>query len=316
MSLLVGLALLATGGASAQTSTATQASQTTGFNQTIDIPEENVFAALVLDDSVDIDEIANVDRSLVRSQDVGQDVDLDREDVFLLLALDNAGGLGSSSLFGFGGLGGFDDDFLFGSDLDASQSLRATTGQRVSVDEDDLLLALALDDSTDFEDIADFEVRRDFDRARSIDSDLDRDDALLLLALDNRGLGDFDDFGSRGFGLRDFDDDFDDFDDVDDLDSFGLFGLSTFGGGFDDDFDDIDFLGDVDSSSAVSRTVRQDVDLDEGDVFAALALGNNGFGFTDFEDIADIDRSVTTSVAADRDVDLDRDDVLLSLALD
>lgn len=317
-SLLVGFALLlSAGGASAQTSAGTQASQTTGFSQTVDIPEENVFAALVLDDSVDIRDIANIQRSVDLGQSISSDSDLDREDTLLLLALDN-NGFGSSSLFG-GGFGGFDDDgFLFGGDFDSTRNLRSFTDQRVSIDEDDVLLALALDGSTDFDDIADISLQQNLSREASRDSDLDRNDVLLLLALDNRGVGSgFDGFGVRSFGVSDFDD-LDDFDDFDRLDRFG--GIGTFGGiggfglsSFDDDFG---LLGDVDSTSAVSRSVSQSVDLDEDDVFAALVLGNSGFGGFGLGSVADIERTTTTSVVADRDLDLDREDVLLALALD
>jgi hypothetical protein len=66
-----------------------------------------------------------------------------------------------------------------------------------------------------------------------------------------------------------------------------------------------------DTHGSRTQSINQNVDLDEDDVLAALALGG---GSASIGDIADIHRSVRTSEDLSRNVDLDTNDVLAALA--
>jgi len=185
--------LLLSGNAFAQTSTDVSASQSSELHQTIDIPRDNVLAALALGAHPDIWEIANFDRSFVFEREFDRDVDIDEDDALLWLALDRNGGSGLRRAlildsvfdddFGFGGFGfGFHDDLGF-ADVSESRRQSRNVEQTVDIDRDDVLSALALGGHFDLWDIADVDRSSSASTDVSRDIDLDDEDLLLWLAL-------------------------------------------------------------------------------------------------------------------------------------
>ncbi|HWG89425.1 MAG TPA: hypothetical protein VNZ52_01110 [Candidatus Thermoplasmatota archaeon] len=211
--LLAGFAAAQDGSSSTSDETATSS-----YRQTIDIPRENVLAALALGCCDDIEEIANIDRSYTATSRFSRSADLSDDDVFSLLALDGDGsdlldllllsrngGFGrSSSGFdsddfeefddfeddtfrdGFGRthrFGDLDDEFGI-ADVNGNEAATRTLSQRVSLDREDVFLALALGEDDDLWDIADIDRTRTETRSLNRDVNFDEDDAFLWLALD------------------------------------------------------------------------------------------------------------------------------------
>lgn len=200
---VVAFALLFAGGAGAVTGSETSSSSSSSFRQTVDIPRDNVLAALALGvrGSHAIDHVANIERSGVIDRSFHRDFDLSDDDALLLLALGRDGGFGlrhsgfGDPFFGHGfghGFGFrdpflhdrffFDDDLI--GDVGASSRQERSVSQRVDLDEDDVIAALALGRGfVDLEDIADIEWTSRALSESSRDFDIDEDDALLWLAL-------------------------------------------------------------------------------------------------------------------------------------
>lgn len=212
--LFVTGALLLSGTAFAVTTSETSASQEATFSQEIDIPRDNVLAALALGlhGNRALALVSNVDRVGTFERSFDRNIDLDDDDVLLLLALDRSGSsfrraiiadaLFDDDIFGhrtfgdpFFGHRGFGDPFrsgpfrnsVFDDDIffDGSTSARAERALHRSVDlsDDDVLAALALGGNIDIWDIADIEFGSSSSFDFDSDFDLDDDDTLLWLAL-------------------------------------------------------------------------------------------------------------------------------------
>jgi hypothetical protein len=160
-------------------------------------------------------------------------------------------------------------------DIDESEDRTVERDQEVDVDEDDILLGIALANNG-ASDIT-WNKLRDYDATESREhtitrtADYDRDDVFSALAL----------------GL--------------DADAGALDALAC--------------VSDVDMTVTQEREVSQEVDLEEDDVLLAIALSNSVGGDLVFDDIADMSQSERVSMERTQDVDVDREDTFLALAL-
>lgn len=175
---------------------------------------------------------------------------------------------------------------FFPGDTRMSAETRAETNQRVDLDDDDVLLAIALDNTgfnVDFDDVIDVRAERVVETDLEQDVDLDRDDALLAIALDSVG----------GLGGH----------------SYGLGGFGGLGNGI--------ALADIDLETEDRTEIDRRVDIDEDDALLGIALAAGvGGGHGSFASLADIHESVEREVEVDSRVDLDSDTVLLGIALE
>lgn len=161
-------------------------------------------------------------------------------------------------------------------DINVHAAEEAVRRQHVDADEDDILLAIALNNNgvgdVDWEDITDVDI---FQKARvsaSQDTDFDRETVFSALAL----------------GVHD-------------------------GGG---DLDALACVSDLERSESQRVHFTRDVDLDEDDVLLAIALSNaNGGGDVEFGQIADIEERVFAEDDLNQNVDIQQDDAFLALAL-
>lgn len=202
-----------------------------------------------------------------------------------------AGGAGARSIFddfGTFGRSSFDDPFddfdvcdptdsILGSVVDVSSRRTAerTTSRDISLDEDNVLLGIALSNNgfgrVNFLDLADIDARSEIRDSFDQRTDIDRDDILTAVALGGSG---------RSLGSGD------------------ALACAT-----DRSFD-----------RRVDTDVSQRIDLDDDTALLAIALRNNGGGFLDFDDIFSGDRSISRTVSFDSTSDLDRDSALWLLA--
>ncbi len=145
------------------------------FHQDVDLDEETILSAIVLARAgardVDFESIRDITTTRRISLDARQDVDLDRGDVVSLLAL--GGRCGRVSV---------QDIADYDVDIDAVVSER----QRVDLDRDDTLLAVAFARATGSRpslwDVADVRTDSRVDVRVDRDFDLDRSNVLLALA--------------------------------------------------------------------------------------------------------------------------------------
>lgn len=168
-----------------------------------------------------------------------------------------------------------DDDIGLVADHSHRSVMERSRDQTVDVDEDDVLLAIALANNG-ANDIT-WNQLRDFDyEARELDTlrtsaDLEREDVFSALAL----------------------------------------GVTSSGGSL----DALACVSDVEHTREVTTNIRRNVDLDEDNVLLAIALSNSIGASLDFEDIASIDESARQEVSEERTVDVERNDAFLALAL-
>lgn len=74
-------------------------------------------------------------------------------------------------------------------------------------------------------------------------------------------------------------------------------------------------VSDIESSAEITTRASQDISLDEDNVLLAIALSNSIGGSLEFDDIASYDKKVETEFTQDREVDVERSDTFLALAL-
>src|SRR5581483_5122035 len=161
LAFIVGAALFVTGAASADSNSAATNTASSSVSQTVDIPTDNVLLALALDSSPSIWDVANIHQAVTNSGSVSQSNHIGTNDALLALALGNGGvGFGSRSVLfnsglglnDFGTLGAFNtfnNPFLFsnslgGGDQSQSASQSRVVDQRVSLNQNNVLAALAL----------------------------------------------------------------------------------------------------------------------------------------------------------------------------
>lgn len=160
---------------------------------------------------------------------------------------------------------------------DAEQSLvnEWSRNQTVDVDEDDILLGIALANNgatgVDWESLRDITQTSVRFNVEARIADLDREDVFSALAL----------------GV--------------DAESDSLAALAC--------------VSDVEATHRETTDYTRMVDLEEDDVLLAIALKNSVGGELDFEDVADISETMKATLDESRDVNVDREDTFLALAL-
>ncbi len=152
------------------------------------------------------------------------------------------------------------------------------------------------------------------ERASSQDVDIDEDDVLLGIALHNNGANNINFNNLRDISAvetalvserqtANLD--------RDDVFSALALGLSANEGSL----DALACVADLDRTVEVTHTMDQTVDLDEDTVLLAIALANSASSPLELEDIASFDIAESTTRNADQTVDVDREDTFLALAL-
>lgn len=161
------------------------------------------------------------------------------------------------------------------ADLSSNEIDERNRSQSVDVDEDDVLLAIALRNNgageITWNDIRDVTLEKTTRMVWSQETDLDRDDVFSALAL----------------GI--------------DAESGSMEALAC--------------VADVSRSHEETTTYTRTVDLDEDNVLLAIALANGGDTELVFGDIADIDENFRRESSQDQTVDIEREDTFLALAL-
>ncbi len=148
-------------------------------DQTVDIDDDTVLLGIALanNGAHDIDFNTLRDFTLTRTEAASQVrvADLRRDDVFSALAL------------GFDARGGSLDTLACVSDVSRETSISETLSQTVNLDENNVLLAIALSNSVGgplrFSDVADISQVERIESERIQAVDVDREDAFLALAL-------------------------------------------------------------------------------------------------------------------------------------
>lgn len=161
------------------------------------------------------------------------------------------------------------------SDVSESLAQEVTRDQDVTIDEDDVLLGIALANNgasdVSFNALRDFDLTRTRLHTESRVADLERDDVFSALALGvDSGAG-------------------------------SLEALAC--------------VSDREITFTETTTASQTVDLDEDNVLLAIALANSVGGDLRLDDIASISQSARKEVERDQTVDIDREDAFLALAL-
>lgn len=168
-----------------------------------------------------------------------------------------------------------DDGINMVADVDHSIVHEMSNEQTVDIDEDDVLLGIALANNgasgVSWQALRDWEQSATRFRQETRVADLDRDDVFSALAL----------------GV--------------DADGDSLTALAC--------------VSDIDASIRETTTQSRQVDLEEEEVLLAIALNNAVGGGLDLEDVADISESERTTAEKHRDTEVDREDTFLALAL-
>jgi hypothetical protein len=172
---------------------------------------------------------------------------------------------------------GCGDEVASVADISAHTAEERIRNQHVNVDEDDVLLAIALRNNgagdIDWNDIRDVDLTKKMRVTARQDTDFERETVFSALAL---GVHD----GAGG--------------------SLGALAC----------------VADLERSEFQLVRFTRDVDLTENNVLLAIALANGGGGGNvDFGDIADINERLFAEDSVNQDVDIQRDDAFLALAL-
>lgn len=160
-------------------------------------------------------------------------------------------------------------------DMSVSRATESATSQEVDIDEDDVLLGIALAnngaDNVEWNTLRDVSLTSTRAITQDVATDLDREDVFSALAL----------------GL--------------DAEASSLSALAC--------------VSDQRVSSRESVTLSRSVDLEEDDVLLAIALANSVDSDLNFNDIADIEEAERSALTRDVTTDVDREDTFLALAL-
>lgn len=191
-----GGAMAKEGGAS---TTSARETSTDTEKQRVDIPRDNVLAALALGIPVRLEDVANIDRSATRTEQVERRTHLDENDVLLTLALQRRGYggptyLGIGGLYGgysyaghpYAGYGGPYGPYGGIGDVRLAEREGYATRQRVHLDDETVLAALALGyggGAYGLRGIADLDRSVTQTRAYDRSADLERGDVIAVLAL-------------------------------------------------------------------------------------------------------------------------------------
>lgn len=161
------------------------------------------------------------------------------------------------------------------SDVSESLAQEVTRDQDVTIDEDDVLLGIALANNgasdVSFNALRDFDLTHTRLHTESRVADLERDDVFSALAL----------------------------------------GVDSSAGSL----EALACVSDREITFTETTTASQEVDLDEDNVLLAIALSNSVGGDLRLDDIASISQSARKEVERDQTVDIDREDAFLALAL-
>lgn len=191
-------------------------------------------------------------------------------------------------------------------------------GDGIENDFDALDVPLATDDCGDeVSSVADISAHAAEERIRNQDVDVDEDDVLLAIALRNNGAGDVDwndisdlDLTKKVRVSASQDTDFD----RETVFSALALGVHDGDGG---SLDALACVADLERSESQIVRYTRDVDLDEENVLLAIALGNaaGGAGDVEFGDVVDIHERLFAEDSVNQDVDIERNDAFLALAL-
>lgn len=206
------------------------------------------------------------------------DAELTQEDIDL--------GIDDASDFGGFDIGGFDGDLmgcnegdtqslLAVNDFSSSESLEKARSQTVSVEDDEVLLAIALANNgaadVTFDKVRSVEQSATRTVTASQSAELERDDVFSALAL----------------------------------------GVTAEGGSL----EALACVSDITTAQTATATWTRDVDLDENTVLLAIAMSNAVGDELAFEEVVSFDEAFSAETSTDQTVDVEREDAFLALAL-